>query len=301
MGSAGSMSFLGSDRVNWIERCSVVRTPRARVRDRPRVVRGAGPIRHGSRPCVRLRQMPDTTMGVSSLDTPRRSISYPNRALLTTPCQYSPVVFPRTIGPACDIAAGYHRERPWEQGASRTKEGETVPARFESSVIAVSWIPSEAIARSVEDPIRTEGHPLRPAAPGSDRGSRRPTQDGPFSRGERAAGVHRGRRRSDRGLRSPRSGSHRCHDRPRGAGRVLPGCPPARHPTRAGGRRVVVQFVQTVGGRMGLPTPRPVPHKPFAQFWPSIAWTTLALTINADGSASHEVVRGEPLSATLDL
>jgi hypothetical protein len=51
-----------------------------------------------------------------------------------------------------------------------------------------------------------------------------------------------------------------------------------------------VRFVQTVGGRMGIPTPRPVPHKPFVRFWPSIAWTTLALTINADGSSSHEVV-----------
>lgn len=54
------------------------------------------------------------------------------------------------------------------------------------------------------------------------------------------------------------------------------------------------RFVQTVGGRMGIPTPRPVTHKPFVQFWPSIAWTTLALTINADGSASHEVVGASP-------
>jgi mannose-6-phosphate isomerase-like protein (cupin superfamily) len=45
---------------------------------------------------------------------------------------------------------------------------------------------------------------------------------------------------------------------------------------------------------MGIPTPRPVPHKPFVQFWPSIAWTTLALTINADGSSSHEVVGASP-------
>jgi hypothetical protein len=55
-----------------------------------------------------------------------------------------------------------------------------------------------------------------------------------------------------------------------------------------------VRFVQTVGGRMGLPTPRPVPHKPFVQFWPSIAWTTLALTINADGTSSHELVGASP-------
>ena len=55
-----------------------------------------------------------------------------------------------------------------------------------------------------------------------------------------------------------------------------------------------VRFVQTVGGRMGLPTPRPVRHKPFVQFWPSIAWTTLALTINADGSSTHELVGASP-------
>ena len=54
------------------------------------------------------------------------------------------------------------------------------------------------------------------------------------------------------------------------------------------------RFVQTVGGRMGLPTPRPVPHKPFVQFWPSIAWTTLALTLNADGTSSHELVGASP-------
>jgi hypothetical protein len=51
-----------------------------------------------------------------------------------------------------------------------------------------------------------------------------------------------------------------------------------------------VRFVQTVGGRMGLPTPRPVPRKPFFQFWSAIAWTTLALTIRADGSSEHELV-----------
>ena len=45
---------------------------------------------------------------------------------------------------------------------------------------------------------------------------------------------------------------------------------------------------------MGLPTPRPVKHKPFVQLWPSIAWTTLALTINVDGTSSHELVGASP-------
>jgi hypothetical protein len=55
-----------------------------------------------------------------------------------------------------------------------------------------------------------------------------------------------------------------------------------------------VRFVQTVGGRMGLPTPRPVPRRPYGQFWPSIAWTTLELTINVDGSSTHGLVGASP-------
>jgi len=55
-----------------------------------------------------------------------------------------------------------------------------------------------------------------------------------------------------------------------------------------------VRFVQTVGGRMGLPAPRPVPRPPHVQVWPAIAWTTLALTIDIDGSASHEVIGASP-------
>ena len=55
-----------------------------------------------------------------------------------------------------------------------------------------------------------------------------------------------------------------------------------------------VRFVQTVGGRMGIPTPRPVRRKPYAQFWPSIAWTTLELAINADGTSSHALLGASP-------
>lgn len=55
-----------------------------------------------------------------------------------------------------------------------------------------------------------------------------------------------------------------------------------------------VRFVQTVGGRMGIPTPRPVKRRPFVQFWPSIAWSTLELTINADGSTSRGLAGASP-------
>jgi len=50
-----------------------------------------------------------------------------------------------------------------------------------------------------------------------------------------------------------------------------------------------VTFVQTTGGRTGLPAPRRVKHPPFVQFRAPTVWTTLALTIRADGTSSFEV------------
>jgi cyclic nucleotide-binding protein len=51
-----------------------------------------------------------------------------------------------------------------------------------------------------------------------------------------------------------------------------------------------VRFVQTVGGRAGFPAPRRVAGKPFVRIQSATAWTTLALTIHADGSSEHELV-----------
>jgi hypothetical protein len=51
-----------------------------------------------------------------------------------------------------------------------------------------------------------------------------------------------------------------------------------------------VRFVQTAGGRTGLAAPRTVSRPPFVQIAAPTAWTTLALTISADGSSSFEVV-----------
>src|SRR4051812_23069805 len=38
-----------------------------------------------------------------------------------------------------------------------------------------------------------------------------------------------------------------------------------------------VRFVQTVGGRTGVPLPRPVPHPPYLRWQAPLVWTTLAL------------------------
>ena len=50
------------------------------------------------------------------------------------------------------------------------------------------------------------------------------------------------------------------------------------------------RFVQSAGGRTGAPAPRRVRGKPYFQIASSIAWTTLGLTIRADGSAEWELV-----------
>jgi hypothetical protein len=50
-----------------------------------------------------------------------------------------------------------------------------------------------------------------------------------------------------------------------------------------------VRFLQTAGGRTGVPAPRRVKGKPFALTAPT-AWSTLALTLHADGRSEHEVV-----------
>jgi hypothetical protein len=50
------------------------------------------------------------------------------------------------------------------------------------------------------------------------------------------------------------------------------------------------RFVQTVGGRAGFPAPRRVTGRPFVRIHSATAWTTLALTIRTDGSSAHELV-----------
>jgi Cyclic nucleotide-binding domain len=51
-----------------------------------------------------------------------------------------------------------------------------------------------------------------------------------------------------------------------------------------------VRFTQTAGGRPGMPAPRLVKDAPFVKTQGPTVWTTLALTLHADGSTGHELV-----------
>lgn len=55
-----------------------------------------------------------------------------------------------------------------------------------------------------------------------------------------------------------------------------------------------VRFEQTAGGRTGVPAPRRVSHPPFVQYLAPLAWTTLALTLHADGRQEIELVGASP-------
>src|SRR5438067_3141653 len=54
------------------------------------------------------------------------------------------------------------------------------------------------------------------------------------------------------------------------------------------------RFVQTVGGRAGFPAPRRVKGGPLFRINSATAWTTLALTLHADGRIEHELVGASP-------
>lgn len=55
-----------------------------------------------------------------------------------------------------------------------------------------------------------------------------------------------------------------------------------------------VRFVQTSGGRTGVPAPRTVRRPPFVQVVAPLAWSTLALTIRTDGSSDWELLGASP-------
>lgn len=167
--------------------------------------------------------------------------------------------------------------------------------RVESSVTSVSWIPSEAITGFTKLPFET--------------GITHYDQPPPDQLGDLEAWRREDRFREANELRAyievedgrivgyghlgrGRIGSTRVRLGPAAITFPALALPDLRPDPIVGPDSV--RFVQTVGGRTGMPSPRPVPRKPFFQLWSAIAWTTLALTIHADGSAEGELIGASP-------
>ena len=169
--------------------------------------------------------------------------------------------------------------------------------RIESSVTSISWIPSEAIEGMPKLPFELGiGHYDEPPPDRLEDGDLERLRDDDCFREanhlkawiEVEAGKIVEHGHVGRGL----VGSTRFRFGPMGL--TVPGVVFDTLQPEPEVREDAVRFVQTVGGRAGFPAPRRVSGKPFFRVNSASAWTTLALTIRADGSSDHELVGASP-------
>jgi hypothetical protein len=166
--------------------------------------------------------------------------------------------------------------------------------RYESSVTSVSWIPSEAVTGSMrvafdagfghyDDPPPDEITDLA-GLQAADRfrfaNELRAwidvTPDGQIAdAGYSGSGLI--------GSTTVQLGALKCRFQ---AAKL----PDIQHPPEIGDGRA--RFVQAVGGRTGAPMQRGVSRKPFIQWQAPLVWTTLALTLRADGQSQFELTAG---------
>jgi len=169
--------------------------------------------------------------------------------------------------------------------------------RFESSVTSISWIPSEAIEGMPEIPFELGiGHYDQPPPDRLDEGDLERLHAGDRFREANCLSawieVENGKIVDHGQAGGGLVGPTRFSLGP--VGLTVPGVAfdvlrpePKVHDD-------AVRFEQTVGGRAGFPAPRRVAGRPYFRVHSAISWTTLALTIRADGSSDHELVGASP-------
>ena len=165
--------------------------------------------------------------------------------------------------------------------------------RVEGSVTSLSWIPREAIEGMTKIPFEVSmTHYDQPPPDRLTDGSLEALQDaGRFrfvNRLRAWAEIEDGKI-----VRHGHEGQAVMGKTKMKLGRFLVAVPPVPFPVlRADpvATDTQVQFVQTAGGRTGLPAPRRVKHPPFAQWTAPLAWTTISLTLRADGTSTGELV-----------
>ena len=174
--------------------------------------------------------------------------------------------------------------------------------RIESSVTCVSWIPSEAV----------RGLPRLPFATGVAHYDEPPPEDvGPPDEGRLEALAADDRFRFANHLRAwvdveggvitgygfadasgGRIGSTRVRFGPAELDVGATALPDVQREPEVGDGWV--RFTQTSGGRTGVPAPRAVRRPPFVQYRAPIGWSTLDLTLHADGRTEARLGGASP-------
>jgi hypothetical protein len=168
--------------------------------------------------------------------------------------------------------------------------------RIESSVTSISWIPSEAIT-SLATKLPFEAgiahYDQPPPDVVDDLESLRRADRFRFANQLRAWVEVRDGRIVDHGQAGGGMiGSTTLRLGGKEATFQAVALPDLRPPPKVTGSEVT--FLQTCGGRTGVPAPRRVRRAPFVQFSAPLAWTTLALTIGADGTVRPELAGASP-------
>jgi hypothetical protein len=161
--------------------------------------------------------------------------------------------------------------------------------KIESSVTSVSWIPSEAIEGATRLPFDVGMAHYDPPPP-DELGSLEELREADRFRFANRLGAWIEVRAS-----GEISGAGYCGGGQIGSTTVRIG--PLSHVFQAVSLPDIqrdieygdgwVRFSQTAGGRTGMPAPRSVRRAPFIQWQAPLAWTTLSLTLHADGSTQR--------------
>lgn len=175
------------------------------------------------------------------------------------------------------------------------EEEKNAPVRYESSVTSVSWIPREAVEGVTKLPFEfgAASYDMPPPDHLDDIDELQARESFRF------ANLLRGWIEVDDGriVSYGQSGQgYICNTRMKLGPKqvVFPAVayPDRREKPKAGPGAVI--FTQTAGGRTGAPFPRRVRRPPFFQMTAPTAWTKLALTLNADGSSSYDLLAASP-------
>jgi hypothetical protein len=169
--------------------------------------------------------------------------------------------------------------------------------RIESSVTSLSWIPSEAIKGMVKIPMEVGvGHydkPLPDVIDVNDLEAMRDNDQFRFANHLRAWIRVENGRIIDHG----QSGGTvlNCTHMKLGPKEIVfqaTAFPEIRPKPKI--TRTSATFVQTCGGRAGVPAPRRVRRKPYIQLRSPTVWTTVRLTLNADGTSEATMTGATP-------